>query len=147
MPVSTAAPPAPLCPTSLQLTEDGASKRTSRIEALAEAGAAGKRNLVRFLWTEAGAQPQLDNLLAVGVTPAVYAVSDDKKVIMPFRGTMDKDRLKSFVVGLTAGRADGAQAFPAAVTSASSLISTVAAWDGKDAVVEPVAEEFSLDEL
>ena len=66
---------------------------------------------------------------------------------MPFRGTMDKERLKSFVVGLTAGRADGAQAFPAELASAASLVETVAAWDGKDAAVEAVAEEFSLDEL
>jgi len=73
-------------------------------------------------------------------------VSDDKKVFTPFRGVLDVAHIKSFVVGLTSGRSEGTQPFPTGVASAGSGLAAVAAWDGKDAVVE-ATEEFSLDEL
>ena len=58
------------------IVDDGAAKRQARLDALADAaGAAGKRALFRFLWTEAGAQPSLERMFNTGVTPAMYAVS------------------------------------------------------------------------
>jgi len=58
------------------IVDDGAAKRQARLDSLADAaGAAGKRALFRFLWTEAGAQPSLERMFNTGVTPALYAVS------------------------------------------------------------------------
>lgn len=73
-------------------------------------------------------------------------LSEDKKVLTPFRGPLDVAHLKSFLTGLTSGRTDGAQPYPASIPSAASLVASAPEWDGKDAPVTS-AEEFSLEDL
>jgi protein disulfide-isomerase A6 len=125
------------------IADDNAAKRNDRLNTLlAIAGKVGKRNLFRFVWTEVGAQPALEGALTVGLTPAVFAVSTDKKVFTPFRGAFEPTSVVSFVNRL-AVKNEGAQKFTGAVPS----IAAVQAWDGKDAPAAAVEEQFSLDEL
>lgn len=57
------------------ILDDQATKRNARLETLqAIASKVGKRSFVRFLWTEIGAQPKLEEALNVGMAPAIFAV-------------------------------------------------------------------------
>lgn len=126
------------------LLDEKAAKRAERLEALAAAAAkVNRRSLFRFLWSEVGAQPGLEKALDVGMVPAVFAVSLDKKVFTPYRGPLDGGALGKWATSL-AVRNEGAVPLPAALPA----IATVAEWDGKDAAAPaPAEEEISLEEL
>lgn len=126
------------------LLDESAAKRSERLEALAAASAkVNRRSLFRFLWSEVGAQPGLEKTLDVGMVPAVFAISLDKKVFTPYRGPLDGAALGKWVTSL-AVRNEGAVPLPAALPA----IASAAEWDGKDAAAPaPSAEEISLEEL
>lgn len=126
------------------LYDENASKRNERIESLKEAAAkVGKRSLFRFLWTEVGSQQALESSLNVGMVPALFAVSTDKKIFIPHRGALDAGSVGRWV-GSLATRSEGATPFTKAPE-----ISKVQEWDGKDAAAAPAAaaDEISLEEL
>jgi len=128
------------------LLDESAARRAERLEGLAEAaGKVGKRSIFRFLWTEVGAQPGLEQSLGVGMVPAVYAVSVDKKVFTPYRGSLEPAALAKWVNSL-AVRNQGAAPFPG---GALPKIAAAAEWDGKDAPAPAATEEdsLSLEEL
>lgn len=129
-------------PTTL---DEPAAKRSERLAALAATAGKVNRGLFRVLWSEAGAQPELEAALGVGMTPAVVAVSTSKLVFTPYRGAVDAAPLAKWVNGL-AVRNEGAAPFP----GGKPLPAVVAAapWDGKNAKPAPPAEEeFSLADL
>lgn len=127
------------------ILDESASKRKERLEALtAAAGKVGKANLFRFLWSEAGAQPEFEAKLNTGMFPAVYAVSGDKKIFVPYKGSFDTTAIAYFAQAL-AVKVEGAQSLPKTFDIPSN-IKKVAAWDGKDAKIEAV-DEIPLEDL
>ena len=130
------------------ILDDKKAGREARLAALGEAAAKSRGKPFRFLWTEAGAQPKLEAALAVGLVPALFAVSTEKRIFISHRGSFAPAALASFAAGLTTNKgAAGAQPLSAAFDAASA-VADVAAWDGKDAKQEGSGgDSFSLDEL
>jgi hypothetical protein len=126
------------------LYDENASKRSERIDSLKEAASkVGKRSLFRFLWTEVGSQQALESSLNVGMVPALFAVSVDKKVQIPYRGALDATSVGKWVSSL-AVRSEGAAPF-----AKVPEIAKAQEWDGKDAAAPAggASEEISLEEL
>lgn len=127
------------------ILDESASKRKDRLEALtAAAGKVGKANLFRFLWSEAGAQPELEEKLNTGMFPAIYAISGDKKIYVPYKGSFDTTAIAYFAQAL-AVKVEGAQSLPKTLDIAAN-IKKAGAWDGKDAKIEAV-DEIPLEDL
>jgi hypothetical protein len=124
------------------ILDDGAAGRNARIATLQAAAGKQRGRPFRFLWTEVGAQPGLESQLAVGLVPALYAVSVDKKVYKSHKGAFEPTAIAAFANSLLSG-GEGTAPLPAGLVDA---LVTAPAWDGKDGKVE-AAEEFSLDEL
>ena len=129
------------------ILDDKKAGRDARLATLGEAAAKSRGKPFKFLWTEAGAQPALEAALAVGLVPALFAVSTDKRIFISHKGSFAAAALASFAAGLSTNKgAAGAQPLPAAFEPATAL-ADVAAWDGKDAAQEGGGDSFSLDEL
>jgi len=112
------------------ILDDGAAKRSARLAALGE-GAAKQRS-ARFFWSEVGAQPGLEGALNVGLVPAVFAVSGDKRVFTTHKGAFTGDAIGAFAKGLTTNKgAGGALPLPAGFDVAAAA-KDAPAWDGKD---------------
>ena len=129
------------------ILDDKQAGREARLATLGEAAAKSRGKPFKFLWTEAGAQPKLEAALALGLVPALFAVSTDKKIFIAHKGSFATAAVTSFAAGLTTNKgAAGAQPLPATFDSGSA-IADVPAWDGKDAKQEGGGDSFSLDEL
>ena len=101
----------------------------------------------KFLWSEVGAQPVLEKALGVGMVPALFAVSSEKKIFISHKGSFAGASVASFAAGLTTNKgAAGALPFPPAF-ELSAAGTQAAAWDGKDGKTEGDGDSFSLDEL
>ena len=97
---------------------------------------------VSFVWSEAGAQPALEEALEVNQNyPTLSVLSAEKKVYATMRSSWGKKNGVSFLNGILSGTERksklSSDTIPAVVT--------VKAWNGKDA--EMPKEEFSLEEL
>jgi len=124
-----------------QLLDEGAARRAERIATLTEAaGKVGRRGAYSYFWSQVGDQPALEAALHVGLVPAVFAVSLDKKVFMTYRGALEVAPLAKWVSYLN----EGAEKFPAAGLPA---VAAAPAWDGKDAAAGGAVDEISLEEL
>ena len=125
------------------LRDDGAAGRTAYIDMLTEVAKANRRGPFKFLWAAAGDHPGLEETLGVaGNAPAVVGISLGKKRAARHTGPFDASSLRSFMAGLSSGRA-----VPAKLPKGASFtVNTVPEWDGSEAQVE-VEEEFSLDDI
>jgi protein disulfide-isomerase A6 len=129
------------------ILDDKKAGRDARLATLGEAAAKSRGKPFKFLWTEAGAQPKLESALAVGLVPALFAVSTEKKIFIAHKGSFAAAAVTSFAAGLTTNKgAAGAQPLPPSF-DAGAAVTDVAAWDGKDAKQEGGGDSFSLDEL
>jgi protein disulfide-isomerase A6 len=124
--------------------DESKGARESKLEILE--GAAGKagRKLFRFLWSEAGAQSALEQALNVGMYPAVYAVSVEKKIMVPYKGKFTTEEIGRFAQSL-AVKVEGAMPLPKGFDVAGS-IAKAPKWDGSYPKQE-VVDEIPLDEL
>jgi protein disulfide-isomerase A6 len=128
------------------ILDDKAAGRSARISALKDAAAKRRGAPLRFLWTEVGAQPALEAAMAVGLTPALYAVATEKKAYTVHRGAFDATAIAAFAGGLTTNKgASGAVPFPPSM-DLKTAVAPAKAWDGKDATLD-TADEISLDDL
>ena len=126
------------------ILDDGAEKRNTRLTLLGSvvnSVAGGRKAGVGALWLEAGAQPGLEAALGVGMTPALYAVSAEKGVAVPYRGAFELEAANKWVAGLAVRGGGGSVEFPKGWKVVEG-----AAWDGKDGAAA-AGEEFDLADL
>jgi protein disulfide-isomerase A6 len=128
------------------ILDDGAEKRAARIATLKEAAAKQRGKPLRFFWSQVGAQGPLESALNVGLVPAVFAISGEKKVYIVHKAAFTLEALSTFATSLTTNAGSrGSLPLPASV-DLSKAIQAAKEWDGKDEVQE-AGSEMSLDEL
>lgn len=122
------------------ILDTGAKGRNDLLELLGTIALKFRTKPFTFIWSEAAAQPALEEALKINaVYPSIAVMSYEKKMFAVNRISWSKKNIESFLNGVMSG---GERT--AAMASEPSL-ETIPAWDGKDA--ELPKEEFSLDEL
>lgn len=124
------------------ILDTGAKDRTKLIDLFADIGKTMRGKPVSFVWSEAGAQPALEQGLEVNQNyPTLSILSAEKKVFATMRASWGKKNGVAFLNGILSGTEKKSK------LSGDSMprIETVKAWNGKDA--EAPKEEFSLEEL
>jgi protein disulfide-isomerase A6 len=94
---------------------------------------------MQFLWTEAGAQPELETALDLSNYPSMGVVQVNKQASSALRLSWSKKNIKSYLDGLISGSERLAK------LGSIPKVFTVPAWDGKDG--EAPAEEINLADL
>jgi protein disulfide-isomerase A6 len=129
------------------LYTENAEKRNARIQTIADAVKKGGRSsFLSFFWIAEGTQPKIEKLLLgeFGMTPALFAVSSDKRVYNKMLNAFDSDMIGKWFKSITTSNS-GATVYPDSFTFHEN-IDKIAEWDGRDAQVV-VEEEFSLTDL
>lgn len=103
-----------------------------------------KKNRWAYLWTEAGAQPELEEALEIGGFgyPAMAVVNSRKMKYSLLRGSFSADGINEFLRDLTYGRGSSV----AIRAGKLPKLEQTEAWDGKDGV-PPVEEELDLSDV
>ena len=91
-----------------------------------------------FAWSEAGAQPALEQALGVGSYPTVAMLNVKKSVASVMRSALSEANLKEFLNILPGA---------APVTLPEAPVVKAEAWDGKDAPPPEMEDEFDLEDL
>eukprot|EP00164_Ancoracysta_twista_P002767 GFYU01003683.1.p1 GENE.GFYU01003683.1~~GFYU01003683.1.p1 ORF type:complete len:565 (-),score=211.16 GFYU01003683.1:121-1815(-) len=121
------------------ILDSSAVERTANLDMVKAVAKKFRKNPMSFMWTEGGAQYELEETL--GLTygfPAVVAFSPAKKAAATMRGTFDAKSMESFLNGVLGGRekvSPLSKALPKVMKSDE--------WDGKDGV--PPTDDY--DEL
>lgn len=118
--------------------------RNDYLDILKRIGEKFKKNRWAYLWTEAGAQPDVEEALEIGGFgyPALAVVNSRKIKYSLLRGSFSFDGINEFLRDLTYGRGSS-------VAIRSGKLPTVIkseAWDGKDGK-PPVEEEIDLSDV
>ncbi|KAG5176388.1 protein disulfide isomerase family [Tribonema minus] len=122
------------------IADGGAAAREAHIETIKAAAKKARNHMFSYLWTEVGAQPNLEQALSLTFgTPAAVAISKDKGVYAVHVGAFDEANIASFVQGVVS------RVIKTRSIASLPPVETIQEWDGKDAPV--VEEEFSLEEL
>lgn len=122
------------------ILDTGAKGRNDYLDLFQDLAKTFRKMPIAFLWSEATAQPQLENALSInGNFPTVAVVSLEKNVYAVPKISWSKKNLQTFLNGVLTGGEK-----TAALSSKPSIVS-VPAWDGKDVQME--VEEMPLDEL
>lgn len=128
-------------PHILDSKADGRQKYLKMLKGVAKAY---KDRPFSWFWSEGGAQPELEEALAVSYGyPAFVAVAPEKNKYSSLKSGFSEDSLREFVDNVRRGQET--------VSSTTKSIGEVTitrldGWDGKDAV-EEFEEEFSLEDL
>jgi protein disulfide-isomerase A6 len=120
--------------------------RNNYLQILRNLGEKFKRNQWGWVWTEAGAQQDVENALGIGGFgyPAMAAVNARKKIFAILKGPFSETGIHEFLRALSVGRG---QTEP--LRSSNNALPNVKqreAWDGQDGK-PPVEEEIDLSEL
>ena len=91
-----------------------------------------------FAWSEAGAQPALEQALGVGSYPTVAMLNVKKSVASVMRSALSEANLKEFLNILPGA---------APVTLPEAPVVKAEPWDGKDAPPLEMEDEFDLEDL
>lgn len=126
------------------ILDENAAKRSERLAVLSESSTKARGKPLRFLWTQAGDQEQLEKALNIGLFPALVAVSVDKKVYTVHKGAFTVEAISIFASRLTTS-SSGALPLPASLDLTKS-ISKATEWHGKDEKLQ-VEDEIPLDQL
>ncbi|KAI2811420.1 Protein disulfide-isomerase A6 [Blomia tropicalis] len=118
--------------------------RNDYLSILKEIGEKFKKNHWSYLWTEAGAQPELEEALEIGGFgyPAMAVVNTRKMKYSLLRGSFSFDGINEFLRDLMFGRGSS-------VAIRAGKLPTIAkteAWDGKDGE-PPVIEDIDLSDV
>lgn len=126
------------------LLDTGAAGRNTLIEQLQKLADANKRKPFGWVWTVAGAQPELEKALNVGGAgfPALSAINGKKLKYATHRRAFESKPIQEFVNSLVAGR----EATAPLSNEKLPTIAKVNAWDGQDAELS-YEEEIDLSEL
>uniref|UniRef100_A0A9L0RAL3 Protein disulfide-isomerase A6 n=1 Tax=Equus caballus TaxID=9796 RepID=A0A9L0RAL3_HORSE len=129
---------------SFSLFKSGAAGRNSYLEVLLKLADKYKKKMWGWLWTEAGAQSELETALGIGGFgyPAMAAINARKMKFALLKGSFSEQGINEFLRELSFGRGStapvGGGAFPA--------ISTREPWDGKDGEL-PVEDDIDLSDV
>lgn len=126
------------------ILDTGAAGRNGYLEVMMKMAEKYKKKMWGWLWTEAGAQDQLEASLGIGGFgyPAMAAINARKMKFSLLRGSFSESGIHEFLRELSVGRG-----------STSSLgggvmpkIHVVEPWDGKDGQL-PVEEDYDLSDV
>merc|ERR1711881_437943 len=126
------------------ILDDQSAERNNRIAMIKGLTETYKTRNWEWWWTEATAQPQLEELLGIGGFgyPALAALNVRKQIRSTQAGAFTKDGISEFQRNLAAGRAGrNVQAF-----TELPPIAVIDAWDGKDMELV-VEDDFDLDDF
>ncbi|RWS20282.1 Protein disulfide-isomerase A6-like protein, partial [Leptotrombidium deliense] len=117
--------------------------RNEYLEILKQVGDKFKQNGWGYLWSEAVAQPDLEEALGIGGFgyPAMAALNVRKMKYSWLRGSFSKDGINEFLRDLSYGKGSSVPVKGAKLPK----IHKVDKWDGKDGV-PPVEEDIDLDD-
>ncbi|KAI4501762.1 hypothetical protein M0802_003097 [Mischocyttarus mexicanus] len=140
----------PLCVVSVlpHILDCQSECRNQYLDVLRDLGKNYKKKMWGWVWSEAGAQPKIEEALEIGGSgyPALAAVNIKKMKYSLLKGSFSYDGINEFLRDLSYGRGGTAPLKGAQLPS----IIEVTPWDGEDA--EPPQEEdidlsdFTLDE-
>uniref|UniRef100_A0A673UDQ9 Protein disulfide-isomerase A6 n=1 Tax=Suricata suricatta TaxID=37032 RepID=A0A673UDQ9_SURSU len=126
------------------ILDTGAAGRNSYLEVLLKLADKYKKKMWGWLWTEAGAQSELETALGIGGFgyPAMAAINARKMKFALLKGSFSEQGINEFLRELSFGRGStapvGGGTFPA--------ISTREPWDGKDGEL-PVEDDIDLSDV
>lgn len=123
------------------VSESGAKGRNTFITMLKALAHTYRSRPFGFLWTEGGAQAELEKSLDIrSGYPALVALNAKKLKYATFRLAFAEKSIADFINQLVVGKAS------TVAVSSLPAIATRTAWDGKDQVIQTV-EEIDLSEL
>lgn len=136
----------PLCVVSFlpHILDSGAEGRNKYLSVLKELGEKYKKSGWGYVWSEAGAQPKLEEAFEVGGFgyPALVAVNTRKKKFATLRGSFDRQGIDEFLRAVSVGRGSTT---PLRGDSLPEL-PKIEPWDGKDGEV-PQEEDIDLSDV
>ncbi|KAM8847528.1 protein disulfide-isomerase A6 isoform 2-T2 [Synchiropus picturatus] len=126
------------------ILDTGASGRNSYLDVMMKMAEKYKKKLWGWLWTEAGAQMDLESSLGIGGFgyPAMAAINTRKMKFALLRGSFSETGIHEFLRELSVGRGSTATLGGGNMPK----IHSVEAWDGKDGQL-PVEEEYDLSDV
>lgn len=129
----------PLCVVSVlpHILDCQSECRNQYLKVLKDLGEKYKKKMWGWVWSEAGAQPHIEDALEIGGFgyPALAAVNIKKMKFSLLKGSFSYDGINEFLRDLSYGRGGTAPLKGAQLPT----ILEIAPWDGKDA--EPPQEE------
>ncbi|CAG9855345.1 unnamed protein product [Phyllotreta striolata] len=136
----------PLCIVSIlpHILDCQSDCRNGYIQTLLNIGEKFKKKMWGWVWSEAGAQPELETALDLGGFgyPAMAVINPKKMKYSILRGSFSKDGIYEFLRDLSYGKGNTAP------VKGESLpkINKVESWDGKDGVL-PEEEDIDLSDV
>ncbi|XP_006012215.1 protein disulfide-isomerase A6 [Latimeria chalumnae] len=126
------------------ILDTGAAGRNAYLDVVMKMAEKYKKKMWGWLWTEAGAQLNLETSLGIGGFgyPAMAAVNSRKMKYALLKGSFSEQGINEFLRELSFGRGSTAPIGGGALPK----INTVEPWDGKDGEL-PVEEEIDLSDV
>ncbi|KAJ1149849.1 hypothetical protein NDU88_002649 [Pleurodeles waltl] len=126
------------------ILDTGAAGRNDYLTIMLKMADKYKKKMWGWLWTEAGAQLDLESSLGIGGFgyPAMAAVNARKMKFALLKGSFSEQGINEFLRELSFGRGSTAPVAGGAIPK----INTVEAWDGKDGEL-PAEEEIDLSDV
>ncbi|XP_054269604.1 protein disulfide-isomerase A6 homolog [Macrosteles quadrilineatus] len=136
----------PLCVVSVlpHILDCQADCRNGYLDTLKSMGDKYKKKMWGWIWSEAGAQPELENALEMGGFgyPAMAVLNVKKMKYSILRGSFSNDGINEFLRDLSFGRGNTAPVKGAALPK----IESIEPWDGKDGEL-PADEDIDLSDV
>ncbi|XP_071776349.1 protein disulfide-isomerase A6 [Centroberyx gerrardi] len=126
------------------ILDTGAAGRNGYLEVMMKMAEKYKKKMWGWLWTEAGAQMQLEASLGIGGFgyPAMAAINARKMKFALLKGSFSETGIHEFLRDLSVGRGSTATVGGGALPK----IDAVEAWDGKDGEL-PVEDDYDLSDV
>ncbi|NP_001265732.1 protein disulfide-isomerase A6 precursor [Ictalurus punctatus] len=126
------------------ILDTGAAGRNAYLEVMMKMAEKYKKKMWGWLWTESGAQMELEASLGIGGFgyPAMAAINARKMKFALLKGSFSETGIYEFLRDLSVGRGSTATITGGALPK----IHTVEAWDGKDGVL-PVEDDIDLSDV
>ncbi|XP_056420166.1 protein disulfide-isomerase A6 [Hyla sarda] len=126
------------------ILDTGAAGRNAYLEVMLKMADKYKKKMWGWLWTEAGAQLDLETSLGIGGFgyPAMAAVNARKMKFALLKGSFSEQGINEFLRELSFGRGSTSPVGGGAIPK----INTVEAWDGKDGEL-PVEDDIDLSDV
>uniref|UniRef100_A0A671WBM6 Protein disulfide-isomerase A6 n=1 Tax=Sparus aurata TaxID=8175 RepID=A0A671WBM6_SPAAU len=126
------------------ILDTGASGRNDYLDVMMKNAEKYKKKMWGWLWTEAGAQMELEASLGIGGFgyPAMAAINTRKMKFALLRGSFSEKGINEFLRELSVGRGSTATFGGGSMPK----IHTVEAWDGKDGQL-PEEEDYDLSDV
>ncbi|CAJ0941310.1 unnamed protein product [Ranitomeya imitator] len=126
------------------ILDTGASGRNAYLEVMLKMADKYKKKIWGWLWTEAGAQLDLETALGIGGFgyPAMAAINARKMKFALLKGSFSEQGINEFLRELSFGRGSTSPVGGGAIPK----INSVEAWDGKDGEL-PVEDDIDLSDV